>query len=154
VNTVDELRKDAKHWLKSVRTGNPGHVKRLRLAYPDAPAVPTLRDVQHALARERGYENWVALLAALKQPATTHSSAHETNPASHFLGFACWDQFVHGRGDYRSIESAAMRLLDRHPEIRTATIHTAAVCGDVAAGWTGVGDAGCRTRNLRTQRRG
>ncbi|MGH7553395.1 MAG: hypothetical protein ACREMQ_10275 [Longimicrobiales bacterium] len=133
MNTLDTLRKEAKHWLKSVRTGNPGHVKRLRLAYPNAPAEPTLRDVQHALAREQGYESWKALLDALKQPAISSTLAHDTNPASHFLGFACWDQFVHGRGDYCSIEAAAMRVLGAHPEIRSASIYTAAVCGDVEA---------------------
>jgi ankyrin repeat protein len=132
VNTLDQLRKEAKYWLKGVRTGNPGFAKRLRLAYPNAPAVPTLRDVQHALAREQGYENWKALLDAQKNPATSNS-AHETDPASHFLGFACWDHFVHGRSDYRTIEAAAMRLLDAHPQIRSASIYTAAVCGDIAA---------------------
>ena len=30
-------------------------------AYPGAPEQATLRDVQHALARERGYESWIAL---------------------------------------------------------------------------------------------
>jgi ankyrin repeat protein len=133
VNTLDALRKEAKHWLKGVRTGNPGHVKRLRLAYPNAPAEPTLRDVQHALAREQGYENWKALLDAQKQPATSNTSAHETDPAAHFLGFACWDHFVHGRNDYRTIAAAAMRLFDAHPQIRSASLYTAVVCGDVAA---------------------
>jgi hypothetical protein len=132
VNTLEQLRKEAKYWLKGVRTGNPGFAKRLRLAYPNAPAVPTLRDVQHALAREQGYENWKALLDAQKNPATS-DSAFETDPASHFLGLACWDQFVHGRSDYRTIEAAAMRLLDANPQIRSASICTAAVCGDIAA---------------------
>jgi len=65
VDTLDNLRKEARHWLLEVRKQNPGHVKRLRLAYPDAPATPTLRDIQHALARERGHEGWRAMKAAI-----------------------------------------------------------------------------------------
>jgi ankyrin repeat protein len=53
-------------------------------------------------------------------------------PVSRFLGFACWDHTVHGQGDYRSIEAAAMRLLDKHPEIPAASIYTSVVCGDLA----------------------
>jgi ankyrin repeat protein len=133
VNTLDDLRKEAKHWLKGVRTGNPGYVKRLRLALPKAPASPTLRDVQHALARERGYESWKALRAAFERQTVTGTPPQHSDPASHFLGFACWDQFVHGLGDYRVIEAAAMRLLHKHPEIRSASVYTAAACGDLEA---------------------
>jgi ankyrin repeat protein len=89
--------------------------------------------VQHALAREQGYESWKALLDAQKQLPISDAAASENDPAARFLGFACWDQFVHGRGNYRAIEAAAMRVLDAHPQIRSANIHTAAVCGDIAA---------------------
>ena len=34
-------------------------------AYPGAPEQATLRDVQHALARERGHESWIALTRAV-----------------------------------------------------------------------------------------
>ena len=64
MSTLNNLRKEAKHWLREVRRKNPGPQKRLRLAYPSAPAEPGLRDIQHALARERGYESWIALKAA------------------------------------------------------------------------------------------
>ena len=55
------------------------------------------------------------------------------DPASKFLGFVCWDHLVHGRGDYRTTETAAMRLLDKHSGIPAASIYTAIVCGDLAA---------------------
>jgi hypothetical protein len=43
----------------------PTLIVRLARAFPDAPEPPTLRDVQHALARERGHESWVALTQAI-----------------------------------------------------------------------------------------
>ena len=62
MTTADNLRKSAKRWLKSIREGDSEARARLAHAYPGAPAQPTLRDVQHALACERGHESWAALM--------------------------------------------------------------------------------------------
>jgi hypothetical protein len=61
------LRKEAKRWLKDLRAGRPDARTRLEQAYPAAPPRPGLRDVQHALAREYGFDNWIALKAASAQ---------------------------------------------------------------------------------------
>ena len=45
MTTVDNLRKAAKRWLKSLRDGDPEALARLVRAYPGAPKEPTLRDV-------------------------------------------------------------------------------------------------------------
>ncbi len=63
------LRKAAKRWLKELRAGVPEARARLERAYPNAPARPVLRDVQHALAREHGYDNWIAWKTATDRPA-------------------------------------------------------------------------------------
>ena len=99
MSDLESLRKEAKFWLKQVRTNHSGFTKRLRLAYPGAPASPTLRDIQHALAREQGYESWKALQAdlppslKLRRPgeAGSDEGAEPSDPVSRFLGFACWD---------------------------------------------------------------
>ena len=138
--TLDDFRKQAKDWLKEVRRDNPGPVKRLRLAYPNAPATPVLRDMQHALAREHGYENWKALKAALEhrevhatwQVSNARSTETHADRVTLFLQFACWNNEVHGRGDYELRESAAARLLSKHPEIAHDSLYTAVVCGDLA----------------------
>jgi len=70
VSSVDNLKKDAKRWLKAVREGAADARARLQRAYPDAPAAPSLRDIQHAIARERGFENWNALRGALDSHAS------------------------------------------------------------------------------------
>jgi len=132
VNTLDDLRREAKFWLKQVRENHSGFCKRLRLAYPGAPANPGLRDIQHALARELGHENWKALTLALGHESAAAPTPEKGDPVSSFLGFACWDHHVHGLGDYRAIDAAAMRLLRKHPHIATANIYTAVVCGEAA----------------------
>ena len=130
VNDIESLRKEAEFWLKQVRDNHSGFTKRLRLAYPGAPAQPTLRDIQHALAREHGYESWKVLVAQVSERHRPETRLVSDDPASRFLALACWDHTVHGRGDYRDREAAAMRLLEQHPEIAGASIDAAAVCGD------------------------
>jgi ankyrin repeat protein len=62
---LESLKKEAKHWLKAVRAGDVAAAARLRRLYPTAPAVPKLREVQHALALERGFENWRSLVTRI-----------------------------------------------------------------------------------------
>ncbi len=61
MSSLDNLRKAAKRWLKELRIGDPAAVARLQRVYPKAMAGATLRDIQHALALERGFESWTAL---------------------------------------------------------------------------------------------
>ena len=77
MTTLDNSRKAAKRWLRALRAGDRDAFARLRRAYPDAPSNPGLRDIQHALARERGYESWTALKASL----AAESSADSALPA-------------------------------------------------------------------------
>jgi len=53
---LESLKKEAKRWLDAVQAGDTAARDRLRQSYPDAPAEPGLRDVQHALAREHGFD--------------------------------------------------------------------------------------------------
>ena len=71
--TLDNLRKEAKRWLRALRSGEASARRRLESAHPAAPATPTLRDVQHALALERGFEGWTDL----KRSASQDTSAPE-----------------------------------------------------------------------------
>ncbi|MEZ5316854.1 MAG: hypothetical protein R2752_05585 [Vicinamibacterales bacterium] len=64
-SSLDTFRKEARRWLKALRQHEAQADERLRRAWPDAPPEPTLRDVQHALAREYGHESWIALKAAI-----------------------------------------------------------------------------------------
>ena len=63
------LRRDVKRLLRACRTGDPSSLTRIRAALPrmatlDDEAIKAaiqLADVQQAIAREQGQENWAAL---------------------------------------------------------------------------------------------
>jgi hypothetical protein len=64
---LDSLKKEAKRWRRALREGDAEARARLEQANPGAPARPTLRDVQHALAREHGFAGWTALKDAVER---------------------------------------------------------------------------------------
>lgn len=67
--TLDNLRREAKRWLKALREMDREAQTRFADAYPKHTGTPVLRDVQHALAREYGLENWNDLKLAVQQAA-------------------------------------------------------------------------------------
>ena len=130
-NTLARLKKDAKHWLKALRAGDREARERFARAVPNAPTALTLRDVQHAVARELGFTGWTVLKRELAaDPPAPDSLEARVN---RFLEAACPDHHVRGLPDHRRAQHTAMRLLERHPEIARANVHTAVVCGDFAA---------------------
>src|SRR5262245_50027125 len=134
VSTLDNLRREAKRWLRAIRTGDAEAIRRLHRAHPDTSALPGLRDVQHALAREHGYESWAALKTALGRvtaaSAVASGSSHDARVAA-FLEAAAPHCDVRGPGSRRSHLHAAMRLLALHPDIARVNFFTAVVCGDL-----------------------
>jgi hypothetical protein len=69
------LRKQAKRWLRALRAGNEEARARFERSYPAGSAEPGLRDVQHALAREYGYESWTHLKRAHEDTARAAQAA-------------------------------------------------------------------------------
>jgi hypothetical protein len=63
--SLDSLKKEAKRWLAALRVNAGDARTRLERALAAIPDNPTLRDVQHALAREHGFSGWTALKAAI-----------------------------------------------------------------------------------------
>jgi ankyrin repeat protein len=100
VSTLDNLKKEAKRWLKALRAGDASARERLRRADPNAPRVAGLRDVQHALAREGGHQSWIALTRDVEARSGAPS------PLEALLRAA-------GRGDV----DAVARLLDEKPSL-------------------------------------
>jgi ankyrin repeat protein len=116
---LDALKKDAKRWLKALRAGDAKAGARLAAVWPKAPVEPGLRDVQHALAVEYGYESWIALREAVEDLALARKSQAERV-----------DQVLrHGWGGDVAV---ARRILGRYPEVARDSLFTAAACGDLA----------------------
>ena len=141
--TLDGLKKEAKRWLKAMRAKDTIARARFVRALPDASPAPTLRNVQHALAREFGLDGWTTLKQTLLdrgllrqgsgEPGAQTAAAALDEAVSLFLDNACPDHHVRGGSDHVRAEHTAMRLLARHPEIATANFYTAVVCGDLEA---------------------
>lgn len=68
--SLDSLKKEAKRWLATLRANTADARARLERALDSVPANPTLRDVQHALAREHGFSGWTALKQAFSGSPT------------------------------------------------------------------------------------
>jgi hypothetical protein len=75
---LESLKKEAKRWLADLQAGDAEARSRLQRASPDAPATPTLRDVQHALALEHGFAGWTLLKDAVDKRAEEAAVAGAT----------------------------------------------------------------------------
>jgi len=138
-SSLETLRKDAKRWLRALRDNDAKARERLHAAWPEAPAQPVLRDVQYALAREFGLENWTAFRTALDDIAIANRSRERL--IEDFLVESCihygtrpgsgkWDRTYF---DDPSRWKYAARILEKHPDIGSSSLHTAAVSGNVEA---------------------
>jgi uncharacterized protein len=120
-SSLENLRREAKRWLKALKAGEADSRRRFLAVLSSAPADPGLRDVQLALAREYGFPGWTALRRALDDLALARRSHDER--VEMVLRAAMW------QGDGVS----AARILAKWPEIATANIYAAAATGNLAA---------------------
>jgi ankyrin repeat protein len=77
-SSLENLKREAKRWLKALRDNDPEALARLKRANPKAPAQPTLRDVQLALAREFGLSGWDELKSQLSSRANAAATPELT----------------------------------------------------------------------------
>ena len=104
-SSLDNLKKEAKRWLKELRANDATARKRLERAWPKAPQQPGLRDVQHALALEHGQQNWVALIRGIGSSAASASSNRGTD----------YDALARDLvAAYDSQDAAALQRLNQH----------------------------------------
>jgi ankyrin repeat protein len=129
-STLDSLKREAKRWLRALRSNVAEARARLERALPNAPSQPTLRDVQHALAREYGLSGWAALKNLLAAPQSAGKTRDQI--VHWFLENACPDHHVRSRPAHRMARHTAMRILEHNPDIAHYSLHTAVVCGDLA----------------------
>ncbi len=120
----ERVRKAAKQLLRSARAHDPAALARLRAVLPrlasldDAAAAEQLKlaDVQHALAREAGLENWAALKRQIE--ASEPLVAQVTRFLSALAG----------------PDADTMRhVLERFPEVARSGLHAACAACDLPA---------------------
>lgn len=102
--TLDGLKAEAKRWLKAIRANDPEAKVRFARAVQNPPPVPSLRDVQLALAREHGLSGWTALRERLSpdSPIRRYQMVAEALVTAYRTGDIdamriVWDYFGHMR---------------------------------------------------------
>lgn len=137
-SSLDSLKKEAKRWLKALRSQDPAALERLQRSLPESGADAGLREVQQALAREHGADSWATLKLQLADEALARRTHGER--LAEFLEHAIlnygippdapkWDPTY---PDNPSRRDYAARILAKHPEIAPGSIHAAVLSGDVA----------------------
>ena len=150
--SLEHLRGQARALQRAARAGEPQALELVSEFHPragrrDGAAVPvdvsrlSLSDAQLVIARAYGFASWPRLRAHLEVVATysrrtdrptasnDHGDHDGPSPADRFLELASL-----GYTDDRHRHLTAGReLLAAHPELATATIHTAAAVGNVGA---------------------
>jgi ankyrin repeat protein len=109
--TLDQLKREAKQWLKALRTGDPEARARLLRAHSGAPPDAGLRHVHHALAREFGFASWARLKAAVPATAADVAPADGAPPTPLQAILAAAEN-----GDSARLTA----LLDAHPDLVSA----------------------------------
>jgi hypothetical protein len=127
---LESLKKESKRWLKALRASDAPARARFERVHPSPPGSPALRDVQLALARERGFAGWTELKAEIE--AQPPRDAAHAKRVQWFLENACPDHHVRGRSSHGRAESTAMRLLARYPDIAHDSFCTEVVCGNLS----------------------
>src|SRR5258708_2116799 len=97
LSNLDSLKKEAKRWLHAIRDNHAASLARLKRSYPDCPANPTLRHVQHAIALEHGFNGWSALkdrLAANAPNKGLIANDDRADIVNTFLENACADPIL------------------------------------------------------------
>lgn len=102
-SSLENLKREAKRWLKALRENDAEARARLERATPNAPAEPALRDVQLALAREHGLSGWAELKARIANPGLGADSSPELTALLEAAD----------RGDATRVSE----ILDEHPGI-------------------------------------
>jgi len=151
--SLEQVRKQAKEYRDLVRTGHPKFTEPARRLHPrwaGAPDDPVawagfpLADAQLVTARMYGFPSWGKLRAHLVMLARYTRSPQrrpsgDGDPVDEFLRLACltyrpsWRTGTGEEADDPLRPARARQLLAAHPYLASASIHTAAAVGDVAA---------------------
>ncbi|HEY7394594.1 MAG TPA: ankyrin repeat domain-containing protein, partial [Gemmatimonadaceae bacterium] len=105
-SSLENLKREAKRWLKALREHDAAARARLEAVLPHADPEPALRDVQHALALEHGASGWNALTAQLDALAQSPGDIDRAAALTALL-----DASAHG--DLARVTE----VLDAHPDI-------------------------------------
>ncbi|HEX3773829.1 MAG TPA: ankyrin repeat domain-containing protein [Polyangiaceae bacterium] len=118
------LRKLAKRWLKAIRGGDLDARAKFDALVSQHSTAIGLREVQQALARQRGFASWASLKEHFELEGL---AANRAALRDEFLHKACIGRSDDGPGNWKR----AARILARHPELARENIYSAVLCGEL-----------------------
>ena len=126
--SFENLKKQAKSLLKSVKSGQQDALDRVGPYFGD-PAAIGLQFAQLVIAREYGFSSWTKLKRHIESDQPTGVLTGD-QLANAFLDLVC---LMYGQADDPGPPrfARAADLLREHPQIRTENIYTACAAGDV-----------------------
>lgn len=137
---IDQLKTQAKEFLRSVRAGDPAAVALVTAFHssPRAAASLALSGAQLVVARRHGFTSWPALRAHVAvittwtrfPEADAAAVGDEAEPVDRFLRLACLN---YGNDDGPQRFRLAAELLAAHLDLPSLNICVAAACADVDA---------------------
>src|SRR4051812_32539400 len=83
--SLDNLRREARRWLKALRENSAEGLERFEQASSKHSGTIVLRDVQYALAREYGFDSWKDLKLAIQQAAASRTQEAWEQAAHDFV---------------------------------------------------------------------
>ena len=135
---LDQLKKQAKDWLRRGRAGDPEALQQLSQLHPRGVALTAqperlrLADAQLCLARAYGFRSWPRLRAHLERIEPWRRAPHkvefQSDPTDELLRLAC---LTYG-ADARTRPARAAALLASDPERAGSNIFAAAATGSVS----------------------
>jgi ankyrin repeat protein len=125
---LESLQKQAKHLLRSFRTGDTAAQLRIKIHHPRPDDFSGLRHAQLVVAREYGFAGWSELRNAVEDRVDREAALVDLT--HEFVDLACLT-YSELEGP-RRIERA-MRILERYPGLVEASIFAAAAAGHVGA---------------------
>jgi hypothetical protein len=143
--SLEHLRNEAKRLLRQVRAGERGAIRLVRELHPrlagdgHVESGFTLADAQLVVARGYRFASWPKLVRHVEVVVQFTRSPHrqsidaevnsQADLVDQFLRLAC----LNYGADDDARPARARELLEAHPEVATATIHTIAAAGEVEA---------------------
>ncbi|HXC95109.1 MAG TPA: ankyrin repeat domain-containing protein [Edaphobacter sp.] len=133
---LQQYRKQAKDLLHAHQAGQVDAIHHIWRVHPKFHQLPlhevgssrfTLADAQLIIARDHSFESWPKFAAYLETQHLIRTTADLPDPAAAFIEAACVPRHDwHASG---TLEQAQL-ILERYPQVATASIHTAAILAD------------------------
>ncbi|MGV3707274.1 MAG: ankyrin repeat domain-containing protein, partial [Gemmatimonas sp.] len=117
-SSLENFKREAKRWLRALRDNDSAARDRFVAVSTRPPGDVTLRDVQHAIAREYGFDGWTALVAKVSEIESRRrllASEPTADESAERVLDAKMQELL--QSIFKGDVDGAARILDAHPSL-------------------------------------